>query len=45
MAVSRSAGQVLSQKGVDMIKIREIWPEISNISTDIDESARNKCPL
>ena len=35
--VSRSAGQVLSQKGVDMKKIREIWPEISNISTDIDD--------
>ena len=35
--VSRSAGQVLSQKGVDMKKIREIWPEISYISTDIDD--------
>ena len=34
--VSRSAGQVLSQKGVDMRKIREIWPEISCISSDID---------
>ena len=35
--VSRSAGQILSQKGVDMKKIREIWPEISYISTDIDD--------
>ena len=35
--VSRSAGQVLSQKGVDMSKIREIWPEISYISSDIDD--------
>jgi len=34
--VSRSAGQVLSQKGVDMSKIREIWPEIPLISRDID---------
>ena len=35
--VSRSAGQVLSQKGVDMRKIREIWPEVSYVSRDIDE--------
>ena len=35
--VSRSAGQVLSQKGVDMKKVREIWPEISYISRDIDD--------
>jgi len=35
--VSRSAGQVLSQKGVGMRKIREIWPEISYISSDIDD--------
>ena len=35
--VSRSAGQVLSQKGVDMSKIREIWPEVSYFSRDIDE--------
>ena len=35
--VSRSAGQVLSQKGVDMIKMREIWPEISFISREIDD--------
>ena len=35
--VSRSADQILSQKGVDMIKIREIWPEISYISKEIDD--------
>ena len=35
--VSRTAGQVLSQKGVDMSKIREIWPEISYVSRDIDD--------
>ena len=34
--VSRSAGQILSQKGVDMSKIRKIWPEISFISKEID---------
>ena len=35
--VLRTAGEVLSQKGVDMSKIREIWPEISYISRDIDD--------
>ena len=35
--VLRSAGQILSQKGVDMKKIREIWPEVSYFSKDIDE--------
>jgi len=35
--VSRSADQILSQKGVDMIKIREIWPEIPYISKEIDD--------
>ena len=35
--VSRSADQILSQKGVDMIKIREIWPEIPDISKEIDD--------
>ena len=34
--VSRSAGHILSQKGVDMSKIRKIWPEISFISKEID---------
>jgi len=35
--VSRSAVQILSQKGVDMSKIREIWPEISYFSKEIDD--------
>jgi len=35
--VSRSAVQILSQKGVDMFKIREIWPEIEFISKEIDD--------
>jgi len=35
--VLRSANQILSQKGVNMSKIREIWPEISFISKEIDE--------
>ena len=34
--ILRSASQVLSQKGVYMSKIREIWPEISYISNEID---------
>ncbi|MDP7194879.1 MAG: FAD-dependent oxidoreductase, partial [SAR202 cluster bacterium] len=33
----RTAGQVLSQKGVNMIKIREIWPEIPYVSKNIDD--------
>ena len=35
--VSRSAGQVLSQKGVNMKKIREIWSDISYFSKEIDD--------
>ena len=35
--VKRSANQILSQKSVDMSKIREIWPEINYISREIDE--------
>ena len=35
--VNRSATQILGQKSVDMSKIREIWPEISYISNEIDE--------
>ena len=35
--VSRSAEQILSQKGVNMNKIRRIWPEISFISKEIDD--------
>ncbi len=36
--IYRSAKDILSQRGVDMYKIREIWPEIPNISKEIDES-------
>ena len=35
--VKRSASQLLSQKSVNMSKIREIWPEIKYISREIDE--------
>ena len=35
--VNRNANQILSQKSVDMSKIREIWPEIKFISREIDE--------
>jgi len=35
--VSRNASQILSQKSVDMVKIREIWPEIKHVSREIDE--------
>ena len=35
--VFRSANQILSQKGVDMDKIRIIWPKIPYISKDIDD--------
>ncbi len=35
--VKRSAIQILSQKSVDMVKIREIWPEIKYVSPEIDE--------
>ncbi len=35
--VLRSATQILSQKSVDMLKIREIWPEIKYVSREIDE--------
>ena len=34
--VLRSAIQILSQKGVNMSKIREIWPEIPKYSIEID---------
>tara|TARA_B100000965_G_C19505200_1_gene719297 strand:- start:28 stop:1113 length:1086 start_codon:yes stop_codon:yes gene_type:complete len=34
--ILRSAFQVLSQKGVNMVKIRDIWPEIPYISKEID---------
>ena len=35
--IKRSANQVLGQKTVNMIKIREIWPEIEFVSREIDE--------
>jgi len=35
--VLRSALQVLSQKDVNMYKIREIWPEITYFSREIDD--------
>ncbi len=35
--VIRSASQILSQKGVNMGKIREIWPEIPVFSREIDD--------
>ena len=35
--VFRSADEILTQKSVDMSKIREIWPEILDYGTDIDE--------
>ena len=35
--VKRSAIQILSQKSVNMDKIREIWPEIKYVSREIDE--------
>jgi len=35
--VSRNAAEILTQKGVDMNKIREIWPDIPFYNTEIDE--------
>ena len=35
--ITRNAMQILSQKSVDMLKIREIWPEIMYVSREIDE--------
>ena len=35
--ILRSAAQVLSQKDVNMHKIRDIWPEISTVSKEIDD--------
>ena len=37
--VLRSASQILSQKGVNMGKIRKIWPEIPYFSREIDDQA------
>ena len=35
--ILRTANNILAQKGVNMHKIREIWPELSIISKEIDE--------
>ena len=35
--VFRSADEILTQKDVDMTKIRDIWPEIFNYGSEIDE--------
>ena len=35
--IIRNAIQILSQKSVDMLKIREIWPQIKYVSREIDE--------
>ena len=35
--VSRSANQILGHNLVNMVKIREIWPEIPYVSREIDE--------
>ena len=35
--VLRSGEEILAQKGVDMIKIRNIWPEIADYGNEIDE--------
>ena len=35
--IYRSANSVLSQKGIKMSKIREIWPEVGNYTAEIEE--------
>jgi tRNA uridine 5-carboxymethylaminomethyl modification enzyme len=35
--VFRSAEEILTQKNINMNKIREIWPEIENYGVEIDE--------
>jgi len=35
--VLRSSSEILTQKGVDMNKIRKIWPEIPHFEKEIDE--------
>ena len=35
--VFRSAEEILTQKDVDMVKIRGIWPEIEDFGSEIDE--------
>ncbi|OCW82187.1 tRNA uridine 5-carboxymethylaminomethyl modification protein [Pelagibacteraceae bacterium GOM-A3] len=40
--VKRNALEMLSQKSVNMTKIREIWPEIKYVSREIDEQIEIK---
>ena len=40
--VKRNALEILSQKSINMSKIREIWPEIKYISREIDEQIEIK---
>ena len=40
--ILRTASQILSQKGVNMSKIRVIWPEIENYSKEIDSQIEIK---
>jgi tRNA uridine 5-carboxymethylaminomethyl modification enzyme len=35
--ISRDANEILTHKGVDMSKIREIWPEIPTYTKEIDD--------
>jgi len=35
--VLRSSNEILNQKGVNMIKIREIWPDIPFFTNEVDE--------
>ena len=35
--VVRTANQILAQKGVNISKLRKIWPEITKYSNEIDE--------
>ena len=35
--ILRSSNEILAQKGVDMLKIRKIWPEIPYFNKEIDE--------
>ena len=35
--VLRSSNEILNQKGVDMCKIREIWPNLPSFGNEIDE--------
>jgi len=38
--ILRTSNEILTQKGVDMIKIREIWPDIPFFSSEIDEQVQ-----